>query len=146
MPLHTVDTVQDFWRVYNNIPGPEKLQNRCSIHFMKVGVKPLWEDPKNKQGGCWSFRVRKEESGMVWRETLMALIGEQLDGTLTPGDEIVGISVGNRWNSDLFQLWNTRADLQKGSSVMKRITELLNNVELSAQYYKAHRDHAEFKS
>ena len=73
---------------------------------------------------------------MVWRETLMALIGEQLDGTLTPGDEIVGISVGNRWNSDLFQLWNTRADLQKGSSVMKRITELLNNVELSAQYYK----------
>lgn len=76
----------------------------------------------------------------------MALIGEQLDGTLTPGDEIVGISVGNRWNSDLFQLWNTRADLQKGSSVMKRITELLNNVELSAQYYKAHRDHAEFKS
>lgn len=66
----------------------------------------------------------------------MALIGEQLDGTLTPGDEIVGVSVGNRWNSDLFQLWNTRADLQKGSSVMKRITELLSNVELSGPYYK----------
>ncbi|KAF9556229.1 hypothetical protein BGW38_009201, partial [Lunasporangiospora selenospora] len=77
-----VNTVQTFWSVYNNISGPERLSQRCSLHFIRKGVKPLWEDPKNEHGGAWNFRTAKSDTAHVWREILMALIGEQFEDAI----------------------------------------------------------------
>jgi len=71
--------------VYNNITGPERLALRCSLHFIHKGVKPLWEDPKNEHGGAWNFRTAKADTALVWRELLMALIGEQFEDTIHKG-------------------------------------------------------------
>ena len=73
--------------MYNNTAGPEKLALRCSLHFMHKGVKPLWEDPQNERGGAWNFRIAKASTPVVWRELLMALIGEQFEDTIASGIE-----------------------------------------------------------
>ncbi|KAK3842208.1 MAG: translation initiation factor eIF 4e-like domain-containing protein [Linnemannia gamsii] len=144
------DTVQSFWSVYNNTAGPEKLGLRCSLHFMHKGVKPLWEDPLNEQGGAWNFRIAKASTPVVWRELLMALIGEQFEDMIAPGDEIFGLSVSARWNSDIFQIWNMNSSLKENSAVMEKVAVILANVEslkdveIQSPFYKAHKDHDHF--
>ncbi|OAQ35632.1 P-loop containing nucleoside triphosphate hydrolase protein [Linnemannia elongata AG-77] len=146
------DTVQSFWSVYNNTAGPEKLALRCSLHFMHKGVKPLWEDPQNERGGAWNFRIAKASTPVVWRELLMALVGEQFEDTIAPGDEIFGLSVSARWNSDIFQIWNMDSSLKESSAVMDKVIAILANVdslkdvEIQSPFYKAHKDHDHFNN
>uniref|UniRef100_A0A1D1XZK2 mRNA cap-binding protein n=1 Tax=Anthurium amnicola TaxID=1678845 RepID=A0A1D1XZK2_9ARAE len=143
----TVNTVQSFWSVYNNIIGPEQLQFRSSLHFMKSGIRPVWEDPHNENGGAWSFRANKSDSKVVWRELLMLLIGEQFEDVVAKDDDIFGLSVSSRFNSDIFTIWNKNADAHETSKVMEKLQELpsLEHIELQSPYYKVHKDHAAFK-
>ncbi|KAF9943074.1 Eukaryotic translation initiation factor 4E type 3 [Mortierella antarctica] len=140
-----VKTVQSFWSVYNNITGPERLTLRCSLHFIHKGVKPLWEDPKNEHGGAWNFRTAKGDTAFVWRELLMALIGEQFEDTISKDDQIFGLSVSARWNSDIFQIWNMDSSLKENSTVMDKVSEILKGVQIQSPFYKAHKDHDHFK-
>ncbi|KAG0220935.1 eukaryotic translation initiation factor 4E member 3-like protein [Mortierella sp. GBAus27b] len=140
-----VNTVQSFWSVYNNITGPENLALRCSLHFIHKGVKPLWEDPKNEHGGAWNFRTAKTDTAMAWRELLMALIGEQFEGTIAEGDQIFGISVSARWNSHIFQIWNMDSSKKDGATVMDKVLEILKDIPIQSPFYKAHKDHDNFQ-
>lgn len=72
-----MNTVQTFWQVFNNTPF-STLAIRDSLHMFKKGVKPLWEDPRNARGGCWTFRVPKNSGFELWKEVLLAAIGEGL--------------------------------------------------------------------
>ncbi|ORX82961.1 eukaryotic translation initiation factor 4E family member 3 [Basidiobolus meristosporus CBS 931.73] len=143
--LYTVSTVQEFWRVYNNLLTPDKLQNKNSLHFMKKGIKPIWEDPKNEYGGSYCFRVKKEDSNVIWRELLMLIIGEQFEDTLQGDDEVCGISVSSRWNADIIQVWNSNAMHMNEAEIVKTIKNSVKDVEFQATYYKAHKDHSDFK-
>ncbi|RGB31826.1 translation initiation factor eIF 4e-like domain-containing protein [Rhizophagus diaphanus] len=143
----TVNTVQSFWSVYNNIIGPDQLQFRSSLHFMKSGIRPVWEDPHNENGGAWSFRVNKSESKIVWRELLMLLIGEQFEDVVSKDDDIFGLSVSTRFNADIFTIWNKNAGAHENSKIMDKLQELLlqENIKLQSPYYKVHKEHAAFK-
>ncbi|KAG0234552.1 Eukaryotic translation initiation factor 4E type 3 [Actinomortierella wolfii] len=144
--ISEVNSVQSFWSVYNNIKGPESLSLRYSLHVIRKGIKPLWEDPLNERGGAWNFRTSKADAPFVWRELLMALIGEQFADAIAEDDEIFGLSVSARWNSDIFQIWNKDSSLKDQSTVMEKVKEILKGIELQSPFYKAHKDHDHFKS
>ncbi|KAJ1976798.1 hypothetical protein H4R35_002552 [Dimargaris xerosporica] len=141
----TVGTVQEFWGAVNHMRGPETLKARQCYHFMKEGIKPVWEDPMNQNGGSYVFRVDKSYTPVVWRELLMALVGEQLNGCLLPNDVICGVSCSNRWNVDMFQVWHSNADCQT-PKVMEHLQSCLSDIPIKSPYYKAHRDHSGFKA
>ncbi|CAG8682359.1 11685_t:CDS:2 [Dentiscutata erythropus] len=139
-----VSTVQNFWHVYNNIIGPDKLAVRCALHFMKSDIHPAWEDPRNENGGAWSFRVSKANTVTVWRELLMMLIGEQFEDCVSKDDDIYGLTVSSRYNSDIFNIWNKNSAVNEEAKIMEKIKETLGSIELQSPYYKAHKEHAAF--
>lgn len=61
-------TIEDFWRLWNNIPKPsaifydgrtkKKFKDRTveSFSLFKKGVKPEWEDAANRTGAEWFCR------------------------------------------------------------------------------------------
>lgn len=77
-------TAKPFWEVLNSFPL-ERLHLKDSVHFFKRGVKPIWEDPRNVKGGCWTFRVPKAHAQSFWKEVLMMAVGEQFADVIQPG-------------------------------------------------------------
>ncbi|KAG7004521.1 hypothetical protein G7Y79_00025g058070 [Physcia stellaris] len=81
--LDNVVTLKPFWGFLNNFPM-HSLKLKDSVHFFKRGVKPVWEDSRNINGGSWTFRIPKDKSEQFWQEVLMLAIGEQFAPNLQP--------------------------------------------------------------
>jgi hypothetical protein len=52
------------------------------------------------------------------------------------GDELCGLSVGSRWNSDIIQIWNVNSDCAAQSNIMEVVQKALPTVKFQASYYK----------
>lgn len=74
--MENIITIKPFWEVFNQFPLAA-LKMKDSVHFFKRGVKPVWEDPRNINGGSWTFRVPKDKSDEFWKEILLLTVGEQ---------------------------------------------------------------------
>jgi len=142
--LCTFKSVQEFWKCFNNLPMVDKLRPKSSFHLMKEGISPLWEDPKNANGGFWAMRVRKEDTSYVWKELVLAVIGEQFEPAITTGDDICGLTVSIRQYDDILRLWNTNSTSETRDNLLVRIKELVPDVDIKNPFYKANREHIAF--
>lgn len=134
--IYTVKTVEGFWSVYNNIPGVDKLQSSCSYHLMRREIRPLWEDEENQNGGTWRLKCSKEDAATVWKELLLACIGEQLPGHLNQDDDLIGVTIAVRDRDDLIQIWNRESSLAEDQEIIKVIQSLVPDVQFITSFYK----------
>ncbi|KAI9321223.1 translation initiation factor eIF 4e-like domain-containing protein [Dichotomocladium elegans] len=135
--ISTVGTVQKFWSVYNNIDGPDRLGFRSNLHFMRKGIKPIWEDPQNEHGGSYNFKISKAQSSLFWRDLLVLLIGEKVEEWL--GDTVCGVSVSSRSQCDNYQVWvaqNHHNDPERDLRIKTTLTDMLGPAEIQSFYYK----------
>ncbi|KAI8388875.1 translation initiation factor eIF 4e-like domain-containing protein, partial [Radiomyces spectabilis] len=127
---------QKFWSVYNNIDGPEKLGFRSNLHFMRKGIKPIWEDPHNEYGGSYNFKIPKSHSPIAWRDLLVLLIGEKVEGWLE--DTVCGVSVSSRQQCDNYQIWTAGpSDEAREATIRSKVVDLLKPAEIQSFYFKS---------
>ncbi|KAI8914954.1 translation initiation factor eIF 4e-like domain-containing protein [Powellomyces hirtus] len=138
--LITFDTVEDFWGVYNNVVNSSQLAHGANYHLFKEGVRPMWEDPENENGGKWVFPLPKARRGDLdqsWLFTMLACVGESFPNP----EEICGAVVSIRKQQDRIALWTKHAlneDAAKGSGAhWKAVLQLQESEKLG---YQAHSD------
>ncbi|KAL9650526.1 hypothetical protein ABK040_004745 [Willaertia magna] len=151
-------TVQEFWSCFNNLPSISCLKVKESYHLMKnvnnkddemqtksqIRITPTWEDPLNKKGGEWVFRIGKDHGETVWRELVLAIIGEQFLQVLQTDDEICGVSVSVRPTDYVFKIWNKLAGSEEPKPIFERTKEILRveiptiDTAIISPYYKKH--------
>lgn len=159
--LENIITIKPFWESFNQFPF-EQLQMKDSIHFFKRGVKPVWEDPRNVNGGSWTYRVPKALSEEFWKETLLLAVGEQFADVIQPrqsdfdffdelanyeeGDDLCGMTLSVRFHNNLISIWNRDGDNQKTiDGIHAVMTEKLSShLKPKDFYYKKHSEHAAF--
>jgi len=47
--------------IFNHIKMPSMLATGCDYSVFKSDIKPMWEDPSNKNGGRWLIK----DSGLL---------------------------------------------------------------------------------
>jgi len=127
--ITTFDTVEDFWGVYNHIQLASKLGLGCDYSLFKDGIRPMWEDERNRLGGRWLVNINKNqrqvELDRLWLETLLCLIGEAFG---EDSDQVCGAVVNIRHKGDKMAVWTGVADdnadavLRIGKMFKERLT------------------------
>lgn len=119
------DTVESFCRYFNWLKPPSKLERNSNYHLFKSGIKPMWEDEANANGGKWVLTMKNNPQLLdrCWGWLAMALVGEDLDD----GDEICGAVVSLRSKVDRIQLWTrSKDDVEKINGIGKKMVKLLD--------------------
>jgi len=130
--IGTFSTVEGFWSYYNHLIRPNDLPAASDYHMFKEGIKPMWEDEANKQGGKLIIRLRKGLASKCWEEIVLALIGEQFQDV---GDEICGVVISTRFQEDILSIWNKNAyDREARSKIYDTVKAVLGNLKVKTEY------------
>lgn len=118
-------TVEGFCRYFNWLKPPSKLERSSNYHLFKDGIKPMWEDPANAQGGKWVLTIKSNPNLLdrCWSWLAMALVGEELDEK----DEVCGAVVSLRAKIDRIQLWTRgKDDVESINNLGRKLVKLLD--------------------
>ncbi|KAF0982249.1 hypothetical protein FDP41_011654 [Naegleria fowleri] len=130
-------TVEEFWALYTHMKRPYELKVSMDYHLFKQGIKPMWEDEKNKNGGRLMLRCKSGYSARIWEDLLLSFIGQQFAND----DDINGVVISIRDNHDIISIWNKNGDDEKIQETLKQdVMNLLNLPSQTKLEYKAHKD------
>lgn len=51
-PVGHFSTISEFWKYWNNI-HLDRLPSNFNLRLFRKGIRPLWEDKENVNGGKW---------------------------------------------------------------------------------------------
>ena len=121
--IYTITNINQFWNIFNNI---NIIGGITSLHFflMRKGVTPLWEDPKNKNGGCWSIKITKEMAASIWELLSILLVTEQILNNPKSFKNVNGLSICIKNNSSaIIKIWISNNSNNAIKNLSKKIVE-----------------------
>mmetsp|Transcript_7417 Transcript_7417/g.10014 ORF Transcript_7417/g.10014 Transcript_7417/m.10014 type:complete len:429 (-) Transcript_7417:99-1385(-) len=129
VPIGSFDSIQDFWRYWNNIE-PWKFANFSNLRLFKKGITPMWEDKANLNGGRWVMQCEKEHSHIYLGKLVLAVIGEQL----LESEKMCGMVYQVRKTHDILSLWSAVGGpdhyIQGVIDQLRRILQLPENTPI----------------
>jgi len=95
----------------------------CMFFCMKTGIDPMWEDAKNRDGGCFSYRVANTDVSIAWRKLLATMCANSL--TTSPKYElhINGITISPKKRFSVIKIWMDTCSFQN-PDIIKDIPNL----------------------
>lgn len=101
--IYGMKTIGDFWKLYNNWNILGGI-NHKHFFLMKNQITPIWEDEKNINGGCWSFKINQCQAAELWEDLSSYLVSENLS---SEDDFLQGISICLKKNNySVIKIWN----------------------------------------
>jgi hypothetical protein len=84
---------------------PEAVIAKCMLFLMRSGITPMWEDPKNRTGGCFSYRILNKQVPDVWKNLFLLACGETLTTNKAHACHINGITISPKKNFCIVKIW-----------------------------------------
>jgi hypothetical protein len=72
---------------------------------MRNGITPMWEDARNRNGGCFSYKVNNKQVHEVWKNLFYMLCGESLCVDPELNKHINGITISPKKNFCIIKIW-----------------------------------------
>ena len=98
---------------------PENMVQNCMIFLMRKGINPIWEDPKNIKGGCFSYKISNKHVVSVWRNLSYILVGESLTEDRRLRSTINGITISPKKNFCVIKIWLSGREFQNPTSIIE---------------------------
>ena len=112
--IMTVTYVEEIQALMHTLP--DSLLSTCMFFCMKEHVKPVWEDPSNKHGGCFSYKIT-QSIGDCWRNVSYSMVGKTLSKEKGLQDTITGISISPKKNFCILKVWLSSCAHQDASKI-----------------------------
>lgn len=123
--LVTIKTVQDFWKFVESLKSINNLLIE-HLYIMREGILPMWEDPSNRNGGCWSIKIDIKDSYVIFVQILMFLVCEiiLIDENKNLSEQITGLSLCQKNNYNcILQIWAKDTKYNKINYLPREITD-----------------------
>ena len=91
---------------------PDVMIQNCMIFCMRKNINPTWEDPNNRNGGSFSFKINNHVVSSVWKELLMNLTTETILNDELKNRQINGITVSPKKNFCILKIWMKDISIQ----------------------------------
>ena len=117
--LHSFNTVEHAVSVTEMLPP--KLVMNCMLFLMREGITPIWEDVRNRNGGCFSYKVINKDVQDCWRQLTYALVGNSISSNQALLPTVNGITISPKKNFCIVKIWLANCKFQNAAV----ITELV---------------------
>jgi hypothetical protein len=102
----------------------DNLVKNCMLFIMRDGITPMWEDPRNRNGGCFSYKVSNKNVYDVWRELTYTLVGETISTNNSFINNVTGITISPKKNFCIIKIWMSNCEHQNPTVVTNTIKGL----------------------
>lgn len=131
--IATFDTVEEFWRIYNDLP----TLTHDMWFLMRDGIPPIWEHEINQEGGSFKFRIKKDDADNSWLTLSMYLVSENMCRNPMDAELISGLSISpKRGVFVTLSVWN----LDKTSVGQAIFPSNIPGIDFKASLYQCHSD------
>lgn len=130
--LQNLETVEDVVSITNAIP--EKMVKNCMLFLMRKNINPVWEDPLNCNGGCFSFKVLNKNVLRVWKELSYSMTGETLSNKKEFMENINGITISPKKSFCIIKLWTKSLDFQNPREIIS-----IEGLQVNGCLFKKHK-------
>ena len=96
---------------------PHKLVRACMLFIMREGITPMWEDPRNKDGGSFSYKVSNKFVPGAWRDLTYKLVGESMIVEPSVQNDVNGITISPKKNFCVIKIWMANCDTQDSNVI-----------------------------
>ena len=108
--MKSVGVAEDAIALNENIS--EHIVKYSMLFVMRAGITPMWEDAKNRTGGCFSFKVLNKQVFEVWKALFYAVCGETVFAKTEHNRHVNGITVSPKRNFCIVKVWMDCCDIQ----------------------------------
>jgi len=115
----TFNTVEEIIMLLETLPN--EIITNCMLFIMRDGIKPMWEDPKNIKGGCFSYKINNKNVVSIWKNLSYSLVGESLTEQSSARPAINGITISPKKNFCIVKIWFSNCNYQNPSIIIDDI-------------------------
>ena len=122
--IFTVSNVEETIAITETLP-PILVQN-CMLFWMREGIKPTWEDPKNRNGGCFSYKVINKTVFDCWKELTYCTLGNTISKQMSFVDKVTGFTISPKKNFCIIKIWMADCANQNPAIVTNEIKGIVS--------------------
>lgn len=109
------DNCVEFWQLMNSLQKElDCLMKNHMLFFMKTldgeDIMPRWEDSRNKNGGCWSFKFAQNDSSDYFTRLATCFVTNEISKS---GQGVNGISIAPKKTHFVMKVWMDHCPLVK---------------------------------
>ena len=123
--IQTIKTVFDIWNINNKLPS--RSFHLGMFFLMRDDILPTWEDPRNRNGGCWSYKISILNVYDLWLNLTMYTVSENLS---KKNEYITGISISPKKGFCIVKIWNSNSSYCENSQLTTQIDNLVHEQSL----------------
>ena len=131
--MDNIDSVESVIALNNKIH--EHVVRNCMLFVMRDGITPMWEDPKNRNGGCFSYKVGNKNVPEVWKHLFYYLCGESICDKSEQCTNVNGITISPKKNFCIIKIWLSTKDYQDPNIILP-----IENLVKHGSVFKNHMD------
>jgi len=120
--IYTVSFVEELIALIETLP--DILVKNCMLFFMRDGIKPTWEDPKNRNGGCFSYKISEKNVFESWKQLSYVTAGNSMSSQLSFVNKVTGITISPKKKFCIIKIWMNDCSNQNPSIVTNDIKEI----------------------
>jgi hypothetical protein len=121
--IHQFKDVEEAVAITESLP--EGLVKNCMLFIMKDGISPMWEDSRNRNGGCFSYKVSNKNVYEAWRDLTYVLVGETISSNVAFVNSVTGITISPKKNFCIVKIWMSNCDNQNPTVVTNDVKYLM---------------------